>query len=206
MLELDAPLDARTHPYRWAVAQDLLPAGSRARLRADLPELDAFRRIERTSGGDKTYGMYVLPLVSRGRALAGLEQAGAAWRDFTAAVLGAGYRSWVRAAVGADTDSCPIDVGVFVFGPGDGVSSHTDKADKRATHVFYLNEQWRAQDGGSFLVRAEPGEDSPAVASVVPGAGRSVVFARSDASWHAVAPIRPSAPEYRYTVQVEMWR
>ena len=70
--------------------------------------------------------------------------------------------------------------------------------------------RWRVQklreDGGSFLVRAEPGEDSPAVASVVPGAGRSVVFARSDASWHAVAPIRPSAPEYRYTVQVEMWR
>ncbi|AUG78269.1 Putative Hydroxylase [Kitasatospora sp. MMS16-BH015] len=206
MLSLDAPLDTRTEPYRWALAQDLLPAGARARLRADLPELDAFRRIERAAGGDKQYGMYVLPLVSRGEPLPGLAQAGPAWRELAESVLGGAYRAWVEEAVGAETADCPIDLGVFVFGPGDGVSPHTDKADKWATHVFYLNEEWCEADGGSFQVRADPSPGSPPVASVVPGGGRSVVFARSDASWHAVAPIAPTAPEYRYTVQVEMWR
>ncbi|MFJ9378726.1 2OG-Fe(II) oxygenase [Streptomyces sp. NPDC101455] len=206
MIDFDAPVDARTHPYRWALAQNLVPGEARHRLRDELPALTEFARFERKSGGDKTYGMYVLPLLSRGEELPALDQLGPAWREFVTRVQGAEYRAWVRDAVGCDTRTCPMDVGVFVFGPGDGVSPHTDRSDKYATHVFYLNERWPAEDGGHFLVHGKPADGTPVEATVVPGEGRSVLFATAADSWHAVGPIRREAARYRFTVQVEMWR
>ncbi|GHH95921.1 2OG-Fe(II) oxygenase [Streptomyces capillispiralis] len=206
MLDFTAARDTRTEPYHWSTVTGLLPAGARAALRESVPALEHFTRSERRTGGDKTYGMHVLPLVHRGAEQPALRKAGDAWAEFAAAVQSPEYRHWVRETVGADVSGGAFDVGVFVFGEGDWVSSHTDKADKNATHVLYLNEEWGTDDGGEFLVRGTAGDDAPVHASIVPGGGRSVLFARSENSWHAVAPVRPSAPGLRVTVQVEMWR
>lgn len=206
MLDFTAARDTRTEPYHWSTIVDLLPAGARAALRESVPALEHFTRCERRTGGDKTYGMYVLPLVHRGEDQPALRKAGGVWAEFAAAVQSPEYRDWVRETVRAEVSDGAFDVGVFAFDQGDWVSSHTDKADKSATHVLYLNEEWGAEDGGAFLVRGTAGDDAPVHASVVPGGGRSVLFARSAGSWHAVAPVRDSAPGLRLTVQVEMWR
>ncbi|GAB3970366.1 2OG-Fe(II) oxygenase [Streptomyces sparsus] len=206
MLDFAARRDTSSEPYHWSTVHGLLPAEVRSRLRDTMPPLAEFTRSERTAGGDKTYGMYVLPLVHRGEPLPALDKAGSDWAEFTTAIQGEDYRAWVREVVGADVGDASFDVGLFVFRAGDWVSSHTDKSDKSATHVLYLNEEWGAGDGGEFLVRGTAGDDAPVHAAISPGGGRSVLFARSDNSWHAVAPVAEGAPELRCTVQVEMWR
>lgn len=205
MINLRATVENHQDPYRWALIRDLIPVAGRTRLRAELPPVQRLARSVRARGGDKTYGMYVLPLLDRGRPTPALDTVGPAWRDLVAAVENASYRAWVHSVVGADVGHSPLDIGVFVFGPGDWVSAHTDKPGKRATHVVYLNESWGRRDGGEFEVRTDGDPRTLPHAVIVPGGGRSALFARSDTSWHAVAPVSRDAPDCRYTIQVEMW-
>ncbi|GGM48778.1 hypothetical protein GCM10012275_19640 [Longimycelium tulufanense] len=206
MLNLTAPVQAHLTPYSWAVVEDLITPDNRARLRKDIPPLEVFKREQRLDGGDKIYGMYVLPLVDKGVRLPVLDRLGPAWVDFVAAVDTDDYRSWVESTVGATIRPEAFDVGLFVFAPGDWVSSHTDKSEKSATHVLYLNESWAPDHGGAFEVREGVDLSTPPYESILPAGGRSVLFAQSERSWHAVAPVTSSAPDPRFTIQVEMWR
>ncbi|OON82753.1 2OG-Fe(II) oxygenase [Streptomyces tsukubensis] len=206
MLDLRAAAHAHERPYRWAEVHDFIDADGMRRLREQFPPARLLPRSRRDSGGDKTYRMSVLPLVRRGEPLAALAGLGPAWHELTAALTASAYRSWVRSLVAVDVTDSVLDIGLFAFGPGDRISPHTDKTGKHATHVLYLNEHWESGYGGQFEVRSTPDPETPPSATVTPGEGRSVLFPRSDRSWHAVAPVAAHAPEHRLTIQVEMWR
>lgn len=205
MLNLQAPICAHQEPYRWAVVQDLITPGAAQRLRDQLPPPQLLPRARRDAGGDKTYSMSVLPLLTRSQPLAMLDQVGPAWRELIQELTASDYRSWVHSVVGVDVADAQLDIGLFVFGPGDRISSHTDKVNKYATHVFYLNPVWEETHGGQFEVRTSADLADPPYATITPAGGRSVLFPRSESSWHAVAPVSERAPEHRLTFQVEMW-
>ncbi|GAA2682164.1 2OG-Fe(II) oxygenase [Streptomyces lunalinharesii] len=205
MLDLHAPVERHGEPYPWAVAHSVIPAATCRLLREQMPPPDALHPAERTGAGDKTYRMAVLPLIHRGAAEPGLAEVGEAWHRLVAHFQGDAYRDWVARTIGVDVSDTTFDIGLFVFQGGDRISSHTDKPGKRATHVLYLNDDWAHEHGGLFEVRGGPDLSDDPYATVVPGGGRSVLFARSERSWHAVAPVSAHAPHFRMTCQVEMW-
>ncbi|WP_052442485.1 2OG-Fe(II) oxygenase [Streptacidiphilus neutrinimicus] len=202
MLDLDAPVTAHETPYTWAQADGLLPQTLLERLRGTLPPTEVFDRKERARGGDKAYAMHVLPLVQDGGDCEVLDRLDPVWRDLADALRAPAYLQWVERAVKVPVSARHAEIGLFVFGPGDYVSRHTDKAGKLASHVLYLNEDWGADDGGAFEVY---GDDDAPYAALSPQAPRSVVFARSESSWHAVEPVRADATRLRCTIQVELW-
>ena len=204
MLDLDAPVRVHTNPYDWALADGVVPGPVLDRLRGALPSLGRFDRKERPGGGDKSYRMYVLPLVQAGVECEALRELDPVWAGLVRHLRTPEYLDWVDQCTGARVADCRSEIGLFVFGPGDFVSAHTDKDGKLASHVLYLNDGWDEQDGGAFEVLTGDSEDPPH-ALLTPAAPSSVVFARSERSWHAVAPIRDQAPRLRVTIQVEMW-
>jgi SM-20-related protein len=205
LLDLNAPVERHDEPYRWAVAHSVLPAPTARTLREQMPAPQALRPAERTGDGDKTYRMAVLPLIRHGEPEPGMARMGELWHALAGHLLAAPYRDWVARTIGVDVTDATLDIGLFVFRGGDRISAHTDKPGKRATHVIYLNDDWKDDHGGQFEVRTGPDLSVTPYATVVPGGGRSVLFARSDHSWHAVAPVADHAPRYRLTCQVEMW-
>lgn len=205
MLDLDAPVERHDEPYPWAVAHSVIPAPTGRTLREQMPPPQALQSAERTGNGDKTYRMAVLPLIHRGNAEPGMAQVGQAWHRLVEHLQADAYRDWVTRTIDVDVTDTTFDIGLFVFQGGDRISAHTDKPGKRATHVIYLNGDWTHEHGGQFEVRTGPDLSVRPYATVVPGGGRSVLFARSDHSWHAVAPVAAHAPQSRLTCQVEMW-
>jgi SM-20-related protein len=204
MLDLDAPVTAHETPYTWAQADGLLPQALLEQLRATLPATDLFDRKERPAGGDKAYAMHVLPLVQQGGDCAVLDRLDPVWRDLATALRAPAYLDWVQRAVRVPVSAQHAEIGLFVFGPGDYVSCHTDKPGKLASHVLYLNEDWGPEDGGAFEVHTSGSGGTPHSA-LPPQAPRSVVFARSERSWHAVEPVGADAARLRCTIQVELW-
>ncbi|MEV6423570.1 2OG-Fe(II) oxygenase [Streptomyces sp. NPDC051662] len=205
MLDLNAPVERHDEPYRWAVAHSVIPAAAARSLREQMPAPQALHPAERTGDGDKTYRMAVLPLIRHGAPEPGMTAMGETWHGLVAHLQADAYRDWVSRTIGLDVTDTTLDIGLFVFQGGDRISAHTDKPGKRATHVIYLNDDWSDDHGGQFEVRTGPDLSVSPYATVVPGGGRSVLFARSEHSWHAVAPVSAHAPQYRLTCQVEMW-
>ncbi|MEU3027794.1 2OG-Fe(II) oxygenase [Streptomyces incarnatus] len=204
MLDLDAPVTAHRTPYIWAQADGLLPLPLLERLRGALPATDLFDRKERAAGGDKAYAMQVLPLVQGGADCAVLDRLDPVWRDLVDALRTPAYLDWVQRAVEVPVTARHAEIGLFVFGTDDHVSCHTDKSGKLASHVIYLNEAWGPDDGGAFEVHTSGSGGTPH-ATLPPEAPRSVVFARSEHSWHAVEPVRADDGRLRWTIQVELW-
>ncbi|WP_167499469.1 2OG-Fe(II) oxygenase [Streptomyces malaysiensis] len=205
LLDLNAPVERHDEPYRWAVAHSIIPEPTARILREQLPAPQDLHPAERTGDGDKTYRMAVLPLIHRGAHEPGMAKVGEKWHELVSHLQSDAYRDWVNRTIGIDVTDTMMDIGLFVFRGGDRISAHTDKPGKRATHVIYLNDDWRREHGGHFEVRTGPDLSISPYATVIPGGGRSVVFARSERSWHAVAPVAAHAPQFRLTCQVEMW-
>jgi hypothetical protein len=81
MLDYIAAAERWHDPYAWALVQDLIAASERAVLRTQVPDLTVLNRSGRRSGGDMSYGMYVLPLVDHGRRPPVLDALHPVWRE-----------------------------------------------------------------------------------------------------------------------------
>jgi len=80
-----------------------------------------------------------------------------------------------------------------IYPPGASYSRHLDRhrdSDERILScVFYLNEDWRAEDGGQLRLYLPAGDDGERPVDIAPAAGRLVVFL-SDRVPHEVLPAR----------------
>ena len=65
---------------------------------------------------------------------------------------------------------------------------HTDGADKVATALVYLNDDWNDADGGSLRMLEGADLDGPGTAPIPAAYGSLVAFARADDSWHGHKP------------------
>jgi len=198
-------VERHSEPFDWLVLHDLFDCATREALCRALQSVEGIRRAERRAGGDKQYGMGVLPLVARGDRLPAADHLLDPWPEVVDALMSDAYRQWVSDNL-VDAGTARFDIGIFTFIEGDFVTPHTDKPEKIATHVIYLNEDWPDAYGGAFEVREGPSETEPAVALVPPRGGRSVLFACCERSWHAVQPVAAPPGVLRTTIQVEMFR
>jgi len=84
-----------------------------------------------------------------------------------------------------------FEVHYAVYPPGTHYEKHRDRfrtsAERVLTAIVYLNEEWRADDGGSLRIYLS--EDCTRYHDVLPAAGMFVLF-RSEMLLHEVLPAR----------------
>jgi hypothetical protein len=193
-----------TEPYRWAMIGDLFSPGDAVDLAKTYPR-DHFKRLS-ARGGEKDYEYEARSLIGMGAETASYpEELSPAWRSLAADLVSPAYRNAMSLLTDCDLTAAPLEVNVFHYGPGASLGPHPDLSDKIVTHVLYFNQAWDRGDGGCLsILRSADAADI--AAEVPPLVGNSAVIVRSEASWHAVAPVVRHSPVSRRSVTVTFYR
>jgi hypothetical protein len=186
-----------TPPYPWISIHDTLTEEGFQSLRANLPNIDQFQKrvgIKRAYG----QGYHDRSILHYHPAL----QLAQPWREFLAELQGDYYQSFVRRMLGLQPDSQIIPTMEWYYAwQGCGVSPHCDAMRKRGTHIFYFNteEDWKGDWGGQILIlddekrfrahSAPEFEQFKIAASLDARGNQSLLFERTDHSWHGVRPL-----------------
>ena len=195
----------RARPYPWINLQNTLTAEGFERLRQTLPEVSLF---ERQVGKKRAYGQgshdrYLLHY------LPGLELS-EPWKGFIAELQGETYMSFLGRMFGSEIQKRLILTMEWYFAwQGCAVSPHCDAQRKLATHIFYFNTEsdWEANwgghilildDGGRFKPHSAPSFDDLKIgAEIDPRGNGSLLFQRTEHSWHGVRPLQPPEGKLR---------
>lgn len=152
------------------------------------------------AGSDKTYTVHARTLHDRGSWQ--VDQAGlsAPWIRLVAEFVSEEYQSTLLTALGIAPERVGrVEVRLAEYRAGGWMSRHTDRPDKVYSHLLYFCPGWRAGWSGALTFFAD--EHTPdALTSLLPGAGNSVAFARTDSSWHEVMPVAAHAERARRTL------
>lgn len=203
MLDLDAVRTARVRhePFTWVYAKRLFAPVDAERLRNTFPT-DGFTLTRGLGTAGKAYQMDSRTLHEDGAAHP-LEDLHQGWRRLLDQLLGDDYRESVSDLTRVDVKGCAAEIRLCRYGPSCWLDPHTDRPDKKVTQVVYFNEHWKREWGGSLRILRSPDADDVAY-EVEPGLGSSVVFVRSDRSWHAVAPVVPGVDRPRLSLLVHL--
>lgn len=187
-----AAAEVRRRPFRWAVIDDLLAQEDAAALAAEFPT-SGYREAG-TRGTD--YHFQYRDLISSGGPAAGYNECSARWRALAELLASDDYRQVMERLFGLSLAGLDVHAGLCLYPPGCQLRPHPDQAIRVVTQTIYFNDSWECIWGGSLLVLRSP-DPADAEAEVAPLLGRSVVFVRSDHSWHAVGRVRQGVPATR---------
>jgi len=191
---VDADVVRAANPYPWQGLEGLLTdAGYRALYR-DLPGVEVFRQVvgKRRRYGQQSHDRYALDY-------APTVPVAASWHDFFVELTRGPYRAKVAELLGREDFFLTAH---WHYTPrGCSVSPHCDAYWKLGSHIFYFNQEsewdpgWGGatlvlDDGGRLSYSSAPGfEEFVSSQSVAPVGNQSMVFLRTDHSWHGVAPL-----------------
>jgi hypothetical protein len=187
----------KQRPYPWVNLQGTLTPEAFQCLRETLPDVSVF---ERKVGVKRAYGQ-----APHDRAILHYRphlDLAEPWKEFVAELQGEWYQSFVRRMLGLRADTRFILTLEWYYAwQGCGVSPHCDARRKCGTHIFYFNteEDWKSDWGGHILIlddeghfraHSAPGFDQLAVAASLDARGnQSLLFQRTEHSWHGVRPL-----------------
>lgn len=185
-------------PYPWVDIHGTLTPDGFERLRSTLPEVELFHRAVggKSQFGRKFHDRYILHYQE---GVAAAEP----WKEFIAELLDPGpYHAFLRRMFGlGPRKQIILTLEWFYAWEGCSVSPHCDALRKLGTHIFYFNteEDWHNDWGGHVLIqddggrlsrRSAPDFDELGVAATVdPRGNGSLLFQRTDHSWHGVRPL-----------------
>jgi len=181
-------------PFPWATWYEPVRRERYAELRRSLPKPEAFRRVagRLRRFGQRPHDRYVLDYRSD-------LPVAPCWHEFVAELQGAAYRELIARLLG--TGAFRLNFHWHFTPRGCSVSPHCDAEWKLGSHIFYFNTEfdWDAAWGGSTVIlddagqishRSAPDFDDFATTHDEPCIGnRSMLFARTDHSWHGVRPL-----------------
>jgi Rps23 Pro-64 3,4-dihydroxylase Tpa1-like proline 4-hydroxylase len=124
------------------------------------------------------------------------------WQELLAQLVSPEYCMSLGRLFDRDLTHDLVEVALVRYGVGGFVSAHRDKPQKTVGHVLYFNERWEPDWGGHFCLLNSEQEDD-VFARMLPRLGTSVVFERSETSWHLVTPV--TGKHDRLAVHVDFW-
>ena len=190
-------------PYPWAHMQDTLTQEGWDQLRATLPDMADFQRMV---GVKRSYGQ-----APHNRGILHYQdgmQVAEPWKKFIEELNGSAYASFLRRMLGVSTETeLILTLEWYYAWQGCSVSPHCDARRKLATHIFFFatDEDWPREWGGDVLMydderrykaHSAPGFDDLKVAAALDlRKNGSLLFQRTDHSWHGVRPLTPPNPD-----------
>ncbi|MGO8698822.1 MAG: hypothetical protein ACLQVY_14000 [Limisphaerales bacterium] len=190
-------------PYPWAQMQDTLTSAGWNKLRATLPEMAKFQQMVgvKRGYGQEPHNRGILHYRE------GLELA-EPWKAFIAELHGQEYESFLRRMMGlAPGNRIILTMEWYYAWQGCSVSPHCDARRKLATHIFFFatDEDWPREWGGDILILDDEGrrkahsapgfDDLKVAASLDLRKNGSLLFQRTEHSWHGVRPLRSPRPD-----------
>jgi hypothetical protein len=205
-------------PYPWAQMQGTLTAEGWDFLRGTLPDISQFQRMV---GVKRGYGQAPH---DRG-ILHWREEMPVAepWRAFIAELHGQAYDAFLRRMLGLGERQIILTMEWYYAWQGCSVSPHCDARRKLATHIFFFatDADWPREWGGDILILDDEGrckahsaptfDELKVAASLDLRKNGSLLFQRTEHSWHGVLPLRSPRPDvYRklfiVTVNIPTWQ
>ena len=189
-------------PYPWIRMQDTLTPDGWRDLRATLPDISQFRMM---IGVKRAFGQAPH---NRGllHYLDGMEVA-RPWKDFIAELHGPAYDAFLRRMLGfKPRQKYILTMEWYYAWQGCSVSPHCDARRKIATHIFFFanDEDWPREWGGDILILDDEGRykahsapgfnDLKVAASLDLRKNGSLLFERTEHSWHGVRPLNSPDP------------
>ena len=106
------------------------------------------------------------------------------------------YRAAMETLLAVPLEGLRVHAGFCRYPPGSQLRPHPDQSIRVVTQTVYFNDPWQQAWGGSLLV-LRSSQPADVEQEVAPTLGRSVIFVRSDHSWHAVARVRQGVDAVR---------
>lgn len=197
------------HPFPWINPDGLIVEESYRELIANLPDPERFRssfgrrRRHRQASHDRFVLNYSKKL-----------DLPDCWRRFVAELKGPGYRHFLARLLGVEKFDLTFH---WHYTPtGCSLSAHCDAEWKLGSHIFYLNteDDWNERWGGQTLILDDGGaidhRSAPAIEDfqrVIPSkaiGNSSLLFERTDHSWHGMYPLAQPDGVLRKVFIVEM--
>jgi len=185
----------KADPFPWINPADLIDEEGYQQLLAELPDPERFRSSfgRPRRHGQASHDRFVLNYNRK------LDLA-ASWHQFVAELEGPGYRRFLQRML--DADQFDLTFHWHYTPNGCDLSAHCDAPWKLGSHIFYLNtpdnwnEAWGWQtlildDGGAFSHRSAPAIDD--FKRIIPSTAMgnsSLLFKRTDRSWHGMYPLK----------------
>jgi hypothetical protein len=182
-------------PFPWINPQGLMTDEGYQELIANLPDPENFNSSfgKRRRHGQKSHDRFSLNYTSK-------LDLPACWREFVAELNGPAYRSFLQRML--DVEKFDLTFHWHYTPNGCDLSAHCDAEWKLGSHIFYLNtpedwdESWGGQtlildDGGAFSHRSAPAIDD--FKRVIPSTAMgnsSLLFKRTERSWHGMYPLK----------------
>jgi hypothetical protein len=195
----------KREPYPWVNVEGSLTPEGFEKLRTSLPDTSLFEKhvAKKRAHGQGYHDRYILHY----RPEVPLSEP---WKEFVAEVQGKGYEKFIRRMFDLPESKKLILTMEWYFGwQGCGVSPHCDAKRKLATHIFYFNtdKDWDGKWGGDILIMddarkfnahsAPKFDDLKVAAALDPRGNGSLLFKRTDHSWHGVKPLQSPPGELR---------
>jgi hypothetical protein len=205
-------------PYPWINIPNILTSQGFEQLRTTLPDVAQFERrvAVKRAFGQGYHDRYILHY------RAGVEVS-PAWQQFVQEIQGKTYDTFIRRMFGIKPHGKLILTMEWYYGwQGCGVSPHCDARRKLGTHIFYFNTEadWKTEWGGEILLMddqrrwkahsAPEFDDLQVAASLDPRGNDSLLFQRTEHSWHGVRPLQSPPNELRklfiVTINIPTWQ
>lgn len=197
----------KAHPFPWMGIEALLTHEGFIKLGQNYPSLEQFRLSvgEVRNKGQMSHDRYELR--SETKPVLSL-----VWTEFLHELNGKEYRTFVRRMFGVNKFELRFQWQVSL--PNASVSPHCDGNSKIGNHLFYFNtdSDWDEAWGGELEIydsqQKIPRNSSPAresfsnIYSCPILNNRSVIFERTEHSWHGVDTIRAPKDAYRKLLTV----
>jgi hypothetical protein len=191
---IDAASFRNQAPYPWINPAGLLSDAGYRRLVETMPDVSVLNPVfgVKRSHGQASHDRYALEYDDS-------LPVDDAWREFVAELRGPAYRNFLARMLG--TDAFDFNLHWHYTPTGCSVSAHCDSTRKLGSHIFYFNTEddwdpaWGGEtlvldDGGRFDTKTAPAfEDFDRVISSRATGNYSLLFARTDRSWHGVKEI-----------------
>ena len=157
----------------------------------------------RTEGSDKTYKVYNKILHDHADGVDfTTQELSCPWQTLLNELTNMPYLQIISEWLEQDITNSYIQILLKKYSDGGFISMHTDDADVYATHLFFLNPYFDPATGGNLIFHRVDGSILASIPSV---SNISVLFERTDNSWHSVEPCNSSSTP-KITLQVAFWK
>ncbi len=186
------------HPFRWIYILDYLPEIFIKELISQFPK----KLLEDIEGRQGHYKLAEFTAVDQGKPLPVVTSLSTTWRGMIELLMSSEYRAAIEDLTAVDLTGCLLKIRPSQYGPGNWMQPHTDKEDRVVTQIIYLTKTWHPEWGGALRILNSM-DEKDLVTEVFPMFNTSVIFVRSERSFHAVMPVHESCPETRRTILVQ---